>query len=286
MTMWNHIFQDINYDKENGEKKTEVNAWMRPYAYPGEREEFVEKAKIAKQFDMPFRGLVEFYGDDLIAYKQKIGSCRHANAFLRIFTNYVADHLEDQCPTSWQACQPAFWEELIFAYFPSQLKITTKQSESELFLIQLKKFVRWLDQRTGCAWYPTVEKYTEEARTELIICERLFNNLVLRLFPNAHLKEQEREKDLDKIKNAIRAASEVYNSVYKVTAVTEDFITVTDIDSTRVFQIVGLPADELALGVLLEGVMGRYHHDDFFYTWFFTENVYPEKAENYFVFVD
>ncbi|MFD1362861.1 hypothetical protein [Lentibacillus salinarum] len=65
----------------------------------------------------------------------------------------------------------------------------------------------------------------------------------------------------------------------------EDFITVTDIDSGCVLQIVGLPADELAPGILLEGVMGKFH-DDFFYTWLFTDNVYPERAENYFVFVD
>lgn len=65
----------------------------------------------------------------------------------------MTDHLEDECPPSWKECPSSFWEELIFAYLPHYTKIIPHKNYAEIFLSQLRKFVRWLDEKNKLTFY-------------------------------------------------------------------------------------------------------------------------------------
>ncbi|MFD1037797.1 hypothetical protein ACFQ3N_05155 [Virgibacillus byunsanensis] len=269
----------------DNEKKVEVKMWVHKFSHPDEHKEYIEKLKISSEFDMRYRGLVLFYGDDLITYKLKHRTSKRVNEFLRIFSKYLTDHLEDNCPSSWKECQPSFWEEFIFACYPHYMQISIKQRESDIFLAQLKKFVYWLDQRSGCSWYEVVEKYAEEALSELRASEQVLNNLLLYSFPHLNTKSWNPTQDMTRIENNLKTCNETINSIFEVKHLADNIVTVCDIDSTQTYQIVNFPVKKLLPGYLLDGSMGKMH-DDIYWTWHFTEGIYPQKAKKYIRFID
>ncbi len=264
--------------------KPEVRVTLQPFSDPGEKQVFLEKLQISSQFDMRYRGLVDFYGDDLIAYKQERRSIEQVNEFLRIFAKHLTDNLEEDCPTSWKECPPSFLEELIFGHYPHHMKITTKQNDSEIFLLQLKRFFRWLDQRVGTSWYDLVDKYAEEAAPELKRCEQLLNHLFLCEFPRIHHNDWNVTEDIATLEINLNKCSESVHSVFQITEVYEEIITANDIDSGRTYQITGIPCNMVTPGILINGIIGK-KREDFYWTWLNTEGVYPSKAIDYFKFI-
>ncbi|MDY0406364.1 hypothetical protein P5G51_014070 [Virgibacillus sp. 179-BFC.A HS] len=269
------------------EKEKPLEIKVRSYTFngPEDRQAMLEKLHICSQFDMRYRGLLEFYSNDLAAYKRKKGSGKHANEFLRILAKHFTDHLEDKCPSSWEACQPSFWEELIHITFPRLMKISTKQRESEIFLLQLNRFVRWLDQRVGTSWYELVKQYTETAKPELIMCERLINYLVVRTYPSIHqnnwnFKEERAANDAD-----YNQCTTVIDSVYQVEEVCDNIITVTDLDTSWSYKLANMPSRLISTGMLLQGSIGK-KRGDYYWNWLGVSGVYPAKAKNHFTLAD
>lgn len=118
-----------------------------PINSPQERQEIVRNLATSSEFEMRYRGVFEYFGKDFITYKRLAPTDSDRNEFLRIIAKYMTECLEDNCPTSWKQCQQAFWEELIFTYYPHVLHITPDQNETEKFIAQLLKFLHWLDKK-------------------------------------------------------------------------------------------------------------------------------------------
>lgn len=280
--MKNHRWSAFGGEANESENKkpVEVKAHVHTFSHPDEHKEFLERLTLGRQFDLRFRALIHYYGDDIIAYKRKYPTSQKVNEFLRIFSNYLTDYLEDDVPSSWQECQSTFWEELIYFFYPHFMKTSIKQRESISFLSQLKKFVYWLDQRTGCSWYKEVEKYAETAREDLQTCERLLNALYLQAHPQLHDKNWNPMEDILKMNEHVQSYSHVVEGIFEVKAVEQHIIIVEEIDSGQSFQIVDFPVEKLVPGILLDGIMGKMV-DDFFWSWQMTLGVYPAKAKAY-----
>ncbi|WP_077620070.1 hypothetical protein [Bacillus sinesaloumensis] len=144
---------------------------------------------------MRYRGLLEYYGKDFIAYKKEKPSDKKRNEFLRIISKFMTHYIEDDCPPSWKQCPASFWELFIFSFYPDHIKLSPTEQEVEIFLYQLKEFVRWLDKRSGTSWSPIIEQYSLEAFPELKICERSINWIFLRGFPRIHHNDWNLEQD-------------------------------------------------------------------------------------------
>ena len=156
----------------------------------------MQKLHIGSQFDFRHRGLFEFYGDDLIAYKLEKPKSASRNGFLTIFGKYFTDYL-DACPSSWEKIDENFWEELLFMYFPFHIKITTEKREVEKFLFELKKFTRWLDKRIGSQWTLFITKLIEQSSAELKYCEHLINILYLQHYPRFHQDDWDYKQEIE-----------------------------------------------------------------------------------------
>ncbi|MCR2822250.1 hypothetical protein [Lederbergia panacisoli] len=266
------------------EKPSEVKMWVQDFTHPEEQKEFLKKLAISSQFSMRYRGLIHFYGDDLIAYKRKYPSSDKVNEFLRIFSAFLTDHLEDNCPSSWKECTPAFWEELIYTIFPHYMIVSTKQQETKTFLFQLKKFVRWLDRRSGCSWSKIVGKFADDAYSELKMCEQFLNKIYLISFPQVHRKDWCLAEDIDKIVEKLDACSDSVNSIFQVKSTLNNIITVEDLYTGHSYQVLDFPVKNLPIGILLDGDIGKLQRD-FFWSWLDTQGVFPEIAKKYIHFV-
>jgi hypothetical protein len=258
----------------------QVKVWVQPFANPKERQEFLMNLAISTEFEMRHRGLLEFYGKDLIAYKRGHASDKNCNEFLRVFSKFMTDCLEDKCPSSWKECQPSFWEEFIFTFYPHHIKISPNEKEVETFLSQLKKFVRWLDQRAGTSWYPVIEEYASEAGPELKFCEHLLNGLFLRDFPRIHHDDWNLEKDYEKIEQKFNQFSDRLDSLFEVTSMIEDTIVLTEFNSNRTYYIKGLPGKLIKPGIIMSGAIGKRSGEKV-WDWYETECIYPQRGKNY-----
>lgn len=264
---------------------TEVNMIAHEFSHQEEHKEMLVKVEKTAKFGMRYRGLLEFYCDDLIAYSTKKGFGKHALAFLRIFSTFLTDHQGDRSLSSWEDCDHLFWEDLIFTCFPEHItSFPTKHRSSDIFLQQLKRFVRWLDKHSGSSFYKTVEDLAEEALPELLACEVLFHDLFSRAVPDYH----QRKHDLNSVAWEIIEKQNHFdmtrNSIFEVTNV--GFITtLRDLKTTYTYQAAGLPENKLQPGMLLEGIMGKMQ-DDFYWSWFLAMYIFPQKAEKYIVFAD
>jgi len=279
------FYGNVQAENDFKQKHLEVKTWMHEFKNQKEREEIIERLQLGLKFDMRYRALFQFYGKDLVDYKRKHLSSTQVNEFLKVFSNYLTTHLEDNCPPSWKDCQPSFWEEFIYAIIPHHMILSTKQNQSEIFLTQLKKFVRWLDQRSGCSWSKVVQKYAEESFTELNNCEKLLNALYLHTYPNLHHKKFDPVADSSKLDEQLQKYSDAHNSIFEVKKIFDEIITVIDINSKQTYQILNFPVKKLAPGILLDGVVAK-NNDDFYWTWDFTMGVYPQKARKYIHFID
>ncbi|NQD67940.1 hypothetical protein HP456_18710 [Bacillus haikouensis] len=53
------------------QEDSNTRVWLQEFKHPGEHLELLEKLKISKEFDMRYRGLMEYYRNDLIDYKRE-----------------------------------------------------------------------------------------------------------------------------------------------------------------------------------------------------------------------
>ena len=267
------------------EGNIEANIWLYEFSGPEERKEIIRKLEISSQFNMKYKGLRQFYGDELIAYKEKVGSNKHANDFLRVISSHLTDNFEDNQLTSWKDCLPPFWEELIFTHFPNVMYISKQRKQSVIFLSQLNKFIKWLDYRVGTSWHQTIKQYTKEASEKLVYCEKLLNYLFLLEHPTIYKNDWNIEDELIRSKNKLDSLATFHGSIFQVKEVYDEYILITDINNLRDYEITGTLTEVINPGILLHGGIGKEDDNDFLWEWSLTEGVYPERAKKYINFI-
>jgi hypothetical protein len=246
---------------------------MVHFQSPRDRQVFLWNLAISSEFDMRHRGLLEFYGNDLIAYKQERPKDRARNEFLRILANYLTTILENQCPPSWKDCQPPFWEEFISNCIPHLMKITPEEKEVETIFIQLKKFALWLDKRMGTSFFKVIEVYSEEAEADLKSCERLLNQL-----PNLHLRDCDPKKELEKALKKGFSKNNSIHSCFEMTKLIENMVVLKDIQTNKDYHIHNLPSQSVIPGFFLTG---EIRQDSNGKECIIIDSVYPPKAKTY-----
>jgi len=265
------------------ENSTETRVWMVPFSNDGERLEFLNNLQIGSEFDMRYRGLVEFYGKDFIAYKQEQYFDQDRNDFLRIFSSYMADFLEDDCPPSWKQCTPQFWEEFIVCYIPYFIKVTEDQKQVETFMKQLKSFVKWLDKRAHTWWYKYIINFCKRHRSDLKACEALINHLYLADFPKVFHDDWNYQHDLDLLLETYKDYDATVHSVFEIKKTDQDIALLYDLKTSRSYSIIGLPEKLIRPGILMHGIIGK--KDEYiFWDWHHTDNISPLKSKDYIYF--
>lgn len=258
----------------------QVRVTAHPIQSPQERQGIFMDLATSSEFDMRYRGLFEYYGKDMIAYKREKPSDQNLNEFLRVFSKFMTDCLEDNCPSSWKHCQPTFWEELIYTFYPHSMKISPDEKETEKFLEQLLKFVRWLDKRAGISWYPIVEDDALRAVNDLKQCERLLNSLFLIPFPRIHHDDWDHEQDHNKLVHHLEQCSKQMDGIFEVNGIVDDLVEVTELNSNRTYFFQGMPLENIVPGIILSGLVGKYRHTEN-WNWFLTEGVYPQRGKRF-----
>ena len=216
----------------------------------------------------------------MIAYKRDKPSDQSRNEFLRIFSKFMTDCLEDTCPSSWKHCQPSFWEELIFTFFPHSMRISADEKQTETFLDELLKFVRWLDKQVGTAWYPIVENYALIALHELKACEHLLNSLFLINYPRIHHDDWNYEQDNQRILQQLKELVRKRDDLFEVTSIDKDSVNLTKFNSDQTYSIQGLPVELISPGMMMSGMIGK-RRDTQHWNWYITEGIYPQRGKKF-----
>jgi hypothetical protein len=266
--------------KSSGKNITEIKAWAIPMTTPQERKNVFMDLAISSEFGMRNRGLVFYYGKDLIAYKRERPSDQNRNEFLRILSKFMTDCLEDDCPSSWKLCGSSFWEKFIYYFFPQNISISPTIKETDNFLLQLKIFVRWLDNRVGTQYYPIIETYTTEAAPYLKSCEHLLNFLFLKHFPKAYSDNWNPEQDIEQLTLSGTQYVNTIEGVFEVTSKIEDTFVLNDWGSHHTYYVKDLPSNCVELGMILSGVIGRRKGEKH-WNWYITVAINPQQAKNY-----
>ena len=251
-----------------------------PIIQKNDSTQILQKLHIGSQFDLRHRGLFEFYGDDLIAYKLEKPKSASRNGFLTIFGKYFTEYLEDACPSSWEKIDENFWEELLFMYFPFHIKITPEKREVEKFLFELKRFTRWLDKRIGSQWTIIITKLIEQSSAELKYCEHLINILYLQYYPRFHQDDWDYKQEIENHARSIQQFDKDFYYMFEVVDVNGPITTLKDIDTFETYPVIGLPDREITTGILLSGGIAK-KQGDMFWTWAYPEGVYPKRALKY-----
>jgi hypothetical protein len=251
-------------------QKWQVGTKMVQFPSPRDQQVFLWNLAISSEFDMRHRGLLEFYGNDLIAYKQEKHKDQARNEFLRILANYLTTILENQCPPSWKDCQPPFWEEFINNCIPHLIKITKEGKEVETNLLQLKKFASWLDMRFSTSFLKVIEVYSEEAKADLTVCETLLNS-----HPNLHLRDCDPQKEFEKsLKNTSRKMATI-QGCFEIIEVLDHSVVLKDIETNKVYDIRNLQSSLVIPGFYMTGELTKDS------TGIIIDSVYPPKARTY-----
>lgn len=258
-----------------------IRVFSQVFSDPSEHKEMLTKLQISSAFNLRYRGLVEFYGDDLIAYKLENTKSLSRNNFLHILGKYLSVYLEDSCPTSWKDCHPAFWEELILTYFPHLMKITPKEKEVEQFLSELKTFVHWLDCRVGCSWHPIILTYVNEYHSTLKDSEFVLNRLFLNSYPFIHDEKPNSPIDVSDFFHVTEDdVEEMKLSIFEVQNISGSIVVATELHKDYSYLIKGLPNETLSPGIIINGCISR-RKQDWIWNWDFPEGVFPPKAKKY-----
>ncbi|WP_173104278.1 hypothetical protein [Bacillus sp. KH172YL63] len=258
----------------------ETRIWFHPFNHPDEHRDMLEKVKISRAFNLRFRGLVEYYGDDLIAYKREQMANQKRNDFLTSFAHYMTDHLEDDCPASWKECGPSFWEELIFAYLPDTMKVTPHNNYTQQFLIELRKFVRWLDKRNETACSEVVESFLTDAFPLLKKCEILFSQLFLKNYPGVHRADWDYMNDIERLDRTMEQFQETVYGVFEVSEIIEGGIILLDLHSNDSYFTKNISDKTIDQDVMLSGVIGKRKHE-FLWELAYVDGVYPRRGLPY-----
>ncbi|WP_462413143.1 hypothetical protein [Neobacillus sp. Marseille-QA0830] len=258
----------------------EIKIYSKNFNIPVDQEEYLKNLAIGSEFELQPRGLFEFYGMDLIAYKSEKRSDKRRNEFLRVIAKLMTSHLENDCPLSWLQCQPSFWEELIFTAFPHMMRISPKEQETEQFLTQLQMFVQWLDDRVGTDWHPLIEDLAIKATPELKDCEHLLNALFLRDFPRIHHADWNPQNDIEKINLRFSQCKEKLDSLFEVTSRIDKTIVLTEFATNNIYYVKGLPVKWAVPGIIMSGVIGKQAGERI-WRWFQTEGIYSQRGGKY-----
>ncbi|MCQ6280879.1 hypothetical protein [Bacillus sp. EB600] len=262
------------------EMMPQISVRMIPFNSPEEHQQMLRDLATSSEFDMRHRGLFEYYGKDFITYKRLKPFDQARNEFLRIIAKFMSECLEDNCPSSWKQCQPSFWEELIFTFYPHTMNISPNNNETENFIGQLLKFVRWLDKQAGTSWYPAVEEYALIAFPELQKCEKLLNSLFLRDYPRIHHEDYNPSQDFEKVNQQFNQCPIKLGGIYEVTSVLDDSVILMDLKTKQSYSIKGLPDDLIVPGMIMDGTIGKQKSDLFWY-WYVTIGIFPQRAKNF-----
>ncbi|WP_282139358.1 hypothetical protein [Rossellomorea aquimaris] len=199
------------------------------------------------------------------------------NEFLTAFSHYMTDHLEDECPRSWKECPPSFWEELIFAYLPHTMKVVPKKNYTEQFLLQLRKFVRWLDKRNDTTFLEVVVSYISEATQTLKKYESLFSELFLKNYPGLHLPDRDCMKEIECLDKRMEEFDETTYGVFEVTKVNDDGIVLLDLHSHYSYFTKSISHEKAELEMIITGCFGKKKYA-FLWDLAFIDGIYPKRA--------
>lgn len=269
-----------NKSKQPPPMKPQVRVKTIPIKDEKERQQIFLDLATSSEFDMRHRGIFEYYGKDLIAYKREKLSDQERNEFLRIFSKFMTDCLEDNCPSSWKNCQPTFWEELILTFYPHTMNISPDEKSTENFLGQLLRFVRWLDKRNGTSHYPIVENYALNAVSELKTCERLLNALFIIHYPHIFHDDWDFEADHERMMQKLDECVDKRSDLFEVTSIEDDSIVLTKFNSKKSYRVDGMPSELMIPGMLLMGMLGKHHRSQH-WSWILTEGVYPPCGKRF-----
>lgn len=271
-------------NKNQKRNKSETKVKIIPLPDSQDRHKFLKKLAISSHFNMRYRGLFEYYGDDLIEYKQQDIEDDKRNKFLTIFSSYITTYLEDDMPPSWQQCNSSFVERLIYLYLPYSLKISYGKKEIEIFVHELKKFCLWLDQRKNTSFSEHLKSCSYDIHG-LIDCEHLLNHLTLKMFPHYYQPNWNYKEDSKNLKRKEASCQRLEDGIFQITQINQGIIMLTDIHTNHSYQVAGLPTEKfISTGMLLHGIMG-IKEKELYWDWISTLGVYPEKAKRYFVFI-
>lgn len=265
----------------------EYKVYFQPFLTPHDCHSFLMDLKDSRPIDLRLRGLLEYYGKDMISYlreKTKKKCCSaECKDFLRVLGQYFTDYLEDKCPASWWDCNWLFWEEFLFAYYPHQMKLG-EEGRVDAFLNQLHSFVRWLDFNKKTSLLTLVNEYTQEARKQIQVCSRLLDHLFLARFPEAGQPDWDYQMDLDKLELELDACQAKMDSVFQIIGRQADLVEMRDIDTRKKYTMQTVQPDLFVPGLLLSGIMGMKKGETH-WTWYMTEGIYPSQARPYINFV-
>lgn len=263
-------------------KSPETRIKLIPLTGTQSRSEILKKIEISSQFNMRYRGLFEYYGDDLIAYKKENPTDFFRNEFLRTFSSYLTDYLEDNMPTSWHKCKKSFIELLLYIHLPNALKISKESDSIQYFISEFKKFSIWLDHREKTTWTKMLTPY-EQTINELQLCEKLLNRLYLQMYPQFFESDWNYQEDLTKVSQRLEECKEVKDNFFQITNIDGNTVYLSNIHTNKQFQVNKIPVDEQFLGIILHGSIGRLEGQA---TWslLLTAGVYPKRAKRYLTF--
>lgn len=283
------MFENMS-NKRNGRASSQtrskatpqIRIWSKPISDSKEQMEILEKVKISSQFGMRKRGLFEFYGDELIAYKREKPKCSNRNKFLHFLSTYFTEYLEDNCPTSWQECHSLFWEEFLFAFYPTQLTITPNEKEVETFLFELKKFTRWLDRKIGTSSYKLINQFIAESKDDLLECEYLLNQLLIHAYPEIFENKRHVEfSDLYKLKD-VPDYENYKKLIFEIKEINNELVIASDIYTNINYLIEGMPPQILSPSILIYGVIGQ-NNGELIWTWQYPEHVMPLRTKKFII---
>lgn len=264
--------------------KPETKIKLIPLTGTQSRSEILKKIEISSQFNMRYRGLFEYYGDDLIAYKKENPTDFFRNEFLRTFSSYLTDYLEDNMPASWNKCKKAFIELLLHIHLPNTIKISKERNSIQHFISEFKKFSIWLDQRKGTAWTKLIMPYNETIH-ELTLCEELLNKLYLQMYPQFFETNWDYEKDLTRIGKVLEESKDIEDNFFEIIKIEESTVLLANIFTNKQFQISDIPVDDRFLGIILHGSIGRLEGHT---TWslLLVAGLYPKGSKRYLTFME
>ncbi|MEK5052777.1 hypothetical protein MHH96_04835 [Niallia sp. FSL K6-0212] len=261
------------------EKSPETRIKLIPLTGTQSRSEILKKIEISSQFNMRYRGLYEYYGDDLIAYKKENPADYFRNEFLRTFSSYLTDYLEDNMPTSWHKCKKSFIELLLLIHLPNALKISQERNSMQHFISEFKKFSIWLDHREKTTWTKMSASYGQTFH-ELQLCEDLLNRLYLQMYPQFFASDWDYQKDLSRVRQLLEECTEVEDNFFQISTIDRNTVYFSNLHTKKQFQVNNFPIEEQFLGLILHGSIGRLEgHSS--WSLLLTAGVYPKRAKRY-----
>lgn len=258
----------------------DTGIFLESMTCPNEKREFLAKVEVCLMFEMRPRGLLEFYGDDLVAYKQEKPKSASRNFFLQVLSTYFTDYLYDICPSSWEECQDSFWKELLVAFYPLEIQLTTNEKEVDQFLNELKKFVKWLDHRKECSFSKMVNHYIAEYKTDLKYCEFLLNRLYNHVNPEILEEHSQVLFPTTNLLDDIHEYNQSKKVIFEIINIYDGIIMASDVETKQVFYITGLPHEVLTPDILISGLIAKKYEDPI-WNWISPDSVYPLDAQKY-----